>query len=345
MEQNKQLTKDQVSDLLDENPDLTVDVRLGNQVFVVPLKYMVAHVIDKLEEILTPDTKPNHPNGFLPAGYMKSWGVNFNVNKGLAPDDNPITAADWIGSGLKTHDKIFDDCFRGWGVRDLEANGDQANKIFLHGVTHQIDPFGDFGIRLYAVNRKSAVGNLDLPYSAGMISNEVSGNHRYFLFDTVCRINSISKGHHLALWSCLAGKDKGWPPEIDWLEVVNDPANSYFNCHERGDNGEHIKGKELSLGYDFSQWTRLTGIWRPANETHDEVVLYLNETFITSRLIRKINGPMWIASSWEVGSGWPGPADKSTDWPAAVDFQYWDVYQNPDIDGVSGPLAWGDLQA
>ena len=268
-------------------------------------------------------------SSYVPSGYTLQFNDEFD--QGLSLDPGCNGNGTWATYWCK------------WNVRVLWDNSERAVKTHegytKNGATlgiklHEITPQNT--LKLYGkewpANKKQAFSDepyyADLPWLGGMISSENSDHRTYGYWETRVKMNTISKGHHIAFW--LIPKSGDWPPEIDILEVSNDNGSAenkfFFNSH--GGPGGGINWVDVTP-QEMQAWHTLGFLW-----TKDEMIWYLD-----GKEVRKhanyVDEDMYFLIAPEIGGNWPGKPNGNTTWPMEVEVDYVRVYSNTGGGGSS----------
>jgi hypothetical protein len=262
---------------------------------------------------------------YVPSGYSLGWQDEFSTLNLDEDSANPR----WSSFFVK------------WGVRHMAGNGDEGIKVadettlvsgrkagealrldgrwgekprYLHEPSG-----GTLKLRAYPLTDEMRPEFWGFPYVASMISAALAPGQLYGYWEIRARIGAIGKGQHLALW--LLPDDGSWPPEIDILEIVGTNSKQFTaNIHVPGGeaappmtfypepasaDGFHVFGFE---------WTPSMMRW-----TVDGKVVREHQNYFSDKRL-------YLLTSWEIGSNWPGKPDASTPWPAEVEIDYVRVY-------------------
>lgn len=146
-------------------------------------------------------------------------------------------------------------------------------------------------------------------------------SQEYGRFEIRCRVPK-GKGMWPAFW--LLPDPKGWPPEIDVLEILgHEPNKVYLTQHYRDAQGKHQShggswsGPDFSAGFhDYAvEWSPRRIVWFV-----DGVERFRSEDAVPS-------GKMYLLLNLAVGGSWPGAPDAQTKFPAVLAVDYVRVYQ------------------
>jgi hypothetical protein len=122
----------------------------------------------------------------------------------------------------------------------------------------------------------------------------------------------------------LLPQDGSYPPEIDMLESVYDPA--YPDMGLLSSANSHGETPDLPINF-FTPAGGLLGQWHTYGFLWTETEM---KWYVDGELVRShpnyATKPMYILSTWEIGSNWPGPTGSATVWPAEMEFDYIRIY-------------------
>lgn len=245
-------------------------------------------------------------------GYrlVKDWSFGRNVNDLTALRDQFYTRFIYEGGKL---DKLKDE----W-----QRYRDNQNHEFVDG-------------RLALVAR--APGELkNGQIESGMLRSKWSGQYGY-----IEGRMKVPPGRGLwpAFW--LNPQDQVWPPEIDIMEIVNNgrdtTRNAFHNLHGNGGRGRAASTSLLDKfgsyrpGIDFADGFHTFAVrWEP-----DRVRHYVDDKLVADRPFAWVHqdgrdaGPAHLLVNLAVGGEWPGPPQRSADFPARLEIEYLRVWQQP----------------
>ena len=286
-----------------------------------------------------PDWGSGPKSPYVPEGYDLAFEDNFNqqgadpllfpVSTG-APSQNKNVEADPPRAAWETY-------FAGWGVRHLEGNNDQALKadasyrglggpsLGEHGISlHELTEEGT--LKLYGrPTPEGLVDQFEMPYLGGMISGEKLHAQTYGYWEVRLRLNSLSAGHHWALW--LIPSDHAWPPEIDMLEAVgsnpenqSDAEHFFFNSILTDPNNDSYTRIVPPRGRNA--WYTIGFLW-----TETEMRWFLDGQEVRKRPAMGGDKALYFLISPEIGGNWVGPPTADTQWPTEAELDYIRVYR------------------
>ncbi len=240
-------------------------------------------------------TAPSTPNATpqpTPSPYLAAGTLTFSDEF----DGTSLSSRNWIDSypdGVRTH-----------------ANHEQQYYA-PEGVTVR-----DGKLQLKAERRAQG----GMPYTSGMVASYGKFAQKFGRFEIRAKFPK-GKGIWPAFW--LLPSTKGWPPEIDILEILgHDPTCIYFTNHWRG-AGNQIPNQQGKLrGIDFSSefhtialdWTSDRLVWSVDGVVHFETREHVPQE------------PMYLLANLAVGGDWPGFPDSTTPFPAVMQVDYIRVY-------------------
>lgn len=233
--------------------------------------------------------------------------------------------------GWKTYDERVEPGRTRTAKQVIEQDGRWATKTrYLHDVSG-----GTIKLRGYPVAVGDQVDTASFPYICGMISNEADtgADYIYGYIEVRVKINSITKGQHLALW--LIANDGTWPPEIDILEVVN--STDTWNCNTHGEDPPQdmtsYKPKSPAgwhtLGFN---WDSSLMSWY-----FDGVLVRQHANSITTKAMN-------FLATYEIASTWPGDPDGTTVWPCETEIDYVRAYAEKPAESWSGWRYCGETR-
>jgi beta-glucanase (GH16 family) len=220
---------------------------------------------------------------------------------------------------------IFDDEFDGtaldlkkWNPHDPE--GRERNSELQAYVTNAFEVSGGV-LRVKAEKREAFYGGKERSITSGMMTTQGKFSQQYGRFEIRCRVPK-GKGMWPAFW--LLPEPRGWPPEIDVLEILgHEPEKVYMTHHFRDEEGKHKSHGGSWSGPDFSgdfhdfavEWSPERIVWFV-----DGVERYRSEDSIPHR-------KMFLLLNLAVGGDWPGAPDERTQFPAALEVKYVRAYE------------------
>jgi beta-glucanase (GH16 family) len=219
----------------------------------------------------------------------------------------------------------FDDEFNGtsldlqkWNPND--PSGWERNNELQAYVPDAFEVGGGF-LRIKTEKRQAFYSEKMRSITSGMMTTLGKFSQEYGRFEIRCRVPK-GKGMWPAFW--LLPDPKGWPPEIDVLEILgHEPAKVYMTQHYRDAKGTHQSHGGAWGGPDFSAGFHEFAVeWGPKR-----IVWFVDgvERFRSEDSIPK--GKMYVLLNLAVGGGWPGNPDAQTKFPAALEVDYVRVYQ------------------
>jgi len=219
----------------------------------------------------------------------------------------------------------FDDEFDGkrldlkkWNPND--PAGWERNHELQAYVTNAFEVSGGF-LRIKAEKRQAFYSEKWRSITSGMMTTLGKFSQEYGRFEIRCRVPK-GKGMWPAFW--LLPDPRGWPPEIDVLEILgHEPDKVYTTHHYRDAQGKHQSHGGSWSGPDFSAGFHEFAVeWSP-----QRIVWFVDgvERFRSEDAVPK--GKMYVLLNLAVGGGWPGNPDAQTKFPAALEVDYVRVYQ------------------
>lgn len=284
-----------------------------------------------------PDWGGGAKSPYVPEGYELAFEDNFQPTVERA-GFQPIKAD---GSGLMTTSDggqtAWETYFAGWNVRHLEGNNDQALKADAAYRGRGGRSLGEYGIQLHELTSEGTLklygkptppdllDQFEMPYLGGMVSGEKLHAQTYGYWEVRLRINSLSAGHHWALW--LIPSDHSWPPEIDMLEAVgSNPENQsdadhfFFNSilPERRDDIY----TQIIPPRGHNAWYTIGFLW-----TETDMHWFLDGQEVRHRPAMASTLPLYFLISPEIGGKWVGPPTAETVWPTEAELDYIRIYR------------------
>lgn len=224
-----------------------------------------------------------------------------------------------------------------WGGKTLtvkqviEAGNPTPKSRYLHDVSN-----GTLKLRGYKATAPQNSNIWGFPYVAGMISSEWNPARAKATgyWETRFKVNSLGKGHHVAIW--LLPQSGNWPPEVDILELVNNTGKWYANLH--GEQPNDIPISESTLTNPSGWHTHAVEI------TNTHVRVFRDGTMVLEHpnVFDHFNNtgkvaddaplpPMAFMISPEFGGKWPGAPDGTTPWPFEVEVDYVRYYSSKPV--------------
>jgi hypothetical protein len=152
-------------------------------------------------------------------------------------------------------------------------------------------------------------------YTSGLITTQPSFSQTYGYFEMRAKLPR-GKGVWPAFW--LLPSDLSWPPEIDVMESIGDPAVAYATAHSNVDKTPTTK-HEISpdVFHTFAVgWDARNLIW-----------------YVDGREVKRqptpsdMHKPMYLLANLAIGGDWPGAPDASTPFPAHMSIDYIRAYR------------------
>jgi hypothetical protein len=234
--------------------------------------------------------------------------------------------------------RIWVDHFKGWGVRYLEGNNDQALKADASYRGQGGKSLGEHGIRLRELTDRGTLrlfgmptppdleAQFEMPYLGGMISGERLHAQTYGYWEVRLRFKQLSAGQHWALW--LIPIDHSWPPEIDMIEVVgsnpdnqSDAEHFFFNSIAADPNNDHYTQILPPRGHDA--WYTIGFLW-----TEQDMRWYLDGEEVRHRPALATDQELYFLMSPEIGGEWVGAPTAETVWPMEAEIDYIRIYRS-----------------
>lgn len=152
-------------------------------------------------------------------------------------------------------------------------------------------------------------------YTSGLITTQPSFNQTYGYFEMRAKLPR-GKGVWPAFW--LLPSDLGWPPEIDVMESIGDPAFVWTTAHSKVDKTPGVKHQVApDVFHTFAvSWDAKQLIW-----------------FVDGREVNRqptppdMHKPMYLLANVAVGGDWPGAPDATTSFPARMSIDYIRAYR------------------
>lgn len=172
-----------------------------------------------------------------------------------------------------------------------------------------LDPFsvadGQLTITAQPVPPETARQMGGFRYASGLITTQPTFAQTYGYFEIRAKIPR-GKGVWPAFW--LLPLDLDWPPEIDVMESVGDPAKVYVTAHSKltaKDPGTAVDVAPDAFHTYAVSWDPKTLIW-----------------FVDGREVKRLptppdmHKPMYMLANLALGGDWAGAPDASTPFPA-----------------------------
>ena len=235
-------------------------------------------------------------------------------------------ASAWAGAPDRPGWKLtFDDEFDG---RTLDTNkwnpndpwGRERNKELQAYVTNAFEVKSGM-LRVKAEKRGAFYAGKERQFTSGMMTTLGKFGQEYGRFEIRCRVPK-GRGMWPAFW--LLPESKGWPPEIDVMEILGHETDKiYMTHHFRDEQRSHKSDGGSWRGPDFSaEFHEFAVEWSPARITWfvDSVERFHSEKSIP-------RGKMFLLVNLAVGGDWPGAPDDKTQFPAALEVDYVRAYE------------------
>lgn len=251
-----------------------------------------------------------------------------------APDGRPLvlTFSDdfntlrlWNGHDGTWRPTYGDGKDNGLGRRTLTGN--REREIYVDpGYGDELGRFGlnPFSTRggVLSINADRAPSSL-VPrlhryrYTSGVITTQPSFSQRYGYFEMRARVPG-GKGVWPAFW--LLPADLNWPPEIDVMESVGDPAAVYMTVHApKEKKGAKSDVAKISPGVFHT----FAVSWDPR-----ELVWYIDGREAARKPTPPgVDKPMFLIANLALGGYWPGDPDETTPLPVTFAIDYIRAYR------------------
>jgi len=152
-------------------------------------------------------------------------------------------------------------------------------------------------------------------YTSGLITTQPSFSQTYGYFEMRARLPR-GKGVWPAFW--LLPADLSWPPELDVMESIGDPAYIWTTAHSNLDKTPGIKHQiSPDVFHTFAvSWDARQLVW-----------------FVDGREVGRqptppdMHKPMYMLANLAIGGDWPGAPDASTRFPARMSIDYIRAYR------------------
>jgi beta-glucanase (GH16 family) len=286
-----------------------------------------------------PDWGSGERSPYVPEGYQLAFSDEFE-RQGADTLFHPVSTDNPPENGQVDAGapRAWETYFKGWNVRHLEGNHDQALKagpdyrgrgglsLSEHGIRlHEITEDGT--LKLYARPTPTQLREQfdGFPYLGGMISGEKLHAQTYGYWEMRIRLNTISAGHHWAFW--LIPDDNSWPPEIDMLEAVgSNPGNQsdadffFFNSILTDPNTDTIT--RITPPRGKHAWYTIGFLW-----TETEMRWFLDGQEVRDRPAMGGDKALYFLVSPEIGGNWVGAPTAETAWPMEAEIDYVRVYR------------------
>jgi beta-glucanase (GH16 family) len=163
-----------------------------------------------------------------------------------------------------------------------------------------------------------------MAYASGLLN----GLHHFsFTYGYVEMRAKMPRGQGLwpAFW--LLPSTRRWPPEIDIVEVVDGGSGHYWaTLHAGVSKAEKIAQAAIDAGDLHAGFHNYGVLW-----TASEIAWYFDGRRVASTPAPAgFDQPMYVLVNLAVGGDWPGPPDRTTDFPASMTIAGIRVFQPPD---------------
>lgn len=286
------------------------------------------------------------------------FSVGVRVSRGgtaSAGGATPVWSDDFNALSLEgvTANPVWTPYFKGWGVHALDGNSDKGWKDFeenawaANGTSRTVkqiieagDPTpatktrylhdvsgGTIKLRCY----KNGVPENDsiwgYSHSCGMINSEVVPGRAAATgyWETRMKINSLTKGQHLAIW--LVPQDSSaYPPEIDIGEWINDGGDNTAARHFMNVHGETVTAAQTWDTVSDPYGWKTYGLEITADQIkwyRDGVLVRTGANrFTTDELANQPAQALAFMISPEHSGNWPGLPDGTTVYPFEAEVDY-----------------------
>lgn len=152
-------------------------------------------------------------------------------------------------------------------------------------------------------------------YTSGMISSQPSFAQRYGYFEMRATLPA-GKGLWPAFW--LLPSDLSWPPEIDVMESIGDPATVYVTAHSKTAEAKGFEAKLTGGGFHTFAVS-----WDPKS-----LIWYVDGAEVGRQATpADMTKPMYLLANLALGGGWAGAPDATTRLPARYVIDYIRAYR------------------
>jgi beta-glucanase (GH16 family) len=147
-------------------------------------------------------------------------------------------------------------------------------------------------------------------YSSGLLTSKGSFSQKYGVFEIRAKMPR-GKGLWPAFW--LLPVNKGWPPELDVLEILADnPEKLYVSWHSNAGGTHSSETKAVDVPDTSVGFHTYSVYW-----TRDTIAWFFDDIEIASKPTpQDFHEPMYMLVNLAVGGGWPGAPDTTTQFPA-----------------------------
>jgi serralysin len=250
-------------------------------------------------------TASNVLTTFSPAGLHLTFDDEFNslsLNMGTAST---------AGGTWTTY-------FSGFGVRSLTGNHEQEIYVDPSFAGTSGSPLGlnPFSVQNGVLTITAAPAPAaDLPYlsgfqyTSGMLNTENSFSQTYGYFDMRAELPAAGQGMWPAFW--LLKNNNTWPPEIDVLEQVDNPATNIFSTVI--DSGQPNQQGSVNVGDTSTGFHDYGVLWTPQTITF----YFDGRQLFTTPTPADMNSPMYMIMNLALGGSWAGSVNANTNWALA----------------------------
>ncbi|HEX3699388.1 MAG TPA: glycoside hydrolase family 16 protein [Phenylobacterium sp.] len=155
----------------------------------------------------------------------------------------------------------------------------------------------------------------DYRYVSGVMTTQPSFSQTYGYFEMRAKLPS-GKGVWPAFW--LVRQDLSWPPEVDIMESIGNPAEYYatLHAHDLQDPGTKIPISPDGFHVFAVGWDPKDIVW-----------------FVDGREVKRMatppdmHKPMYMIANLALGGDWAGYPDASTPFPATFRIDYIRAYR------------------
>lgn len=262
------------------------------------------------------DSQPATPEPIREKGYklVQNWDFGVNIRDEKAMRELFHTRYIYGGpKGPGTLDKLG---------KEWTRYRDNDNHVFTNG-----------NLALVArLKGDLKEGNIE----SGMLRSKWTGQYGYY--EIRMKVPAAPRGTFPAFW--LNPEDQKWPPEIDVVEIVNNPKDttrsSYHFLHE-GKGLQQPKAtfsllndhKSYEPGLDYAAGFHTFAVeWTKDTVRHFvDGVLVVERTFMWKHSDGTDGGHAHVLVNLSVGGDWCGPAEDPNAFPAMLEIDYIRVWQ------------------
>ena len=168
-----------------------------------------------------------------------------------------------------------------------------------------------------------------MTHQSGLITSQHLLTQRYGYFEMRAQL-PLGKGLWPAFW--LLPADGSWPPEIDVMEMLGQPANTYYASVHARPGGQPVNETTAIQAPDLTAGFHVFGVsWKP-----DRIRFYLDDVLVhESATPADMNRPMYLLANLAVGGvdSWPGPA--AADLSGVLRIAWIRAWQYKDLGAIS----------